>query len=48
MQALEEVFAETMPSTMGYDYMGMSYQEKIAQQGLSPLVIFGFHYCACF
>jgi HAE1 family hydrophobic/amphiphilic exporter-1 len=22
--------------------MGMSYQEKIAQQGLSPLVIFGF------
>jgi HAE1 family hydrophobic/amphiphilic exporter-1 len=42
MQALEEVFAETMPSTMGYDYMGMSYQEKIAQQGLSPLVIFGF------
>jgi len=42
MQALEEVFAQTMPSTMGYDYMGMSYQEKIAQMGLSPLVIFGF------
>jgi HAE1 family hydrophobic/amphiphilic exporter-1 len=42
MQALEEVFAQTMPSTMGYDYMGMSYQEKIAQQGLSPIVIFGF------
>lgn len=42
MQALEEVFAQTMPSTMGYDYMGMSYQEKIAQEGLSPIVIFGF------
>ena len=42
MQALEEVFAETMPNTMGYDYMGMSYQEKIAQQGLSPMLIFGF------
>ncbi|MDD5632897.1 MAG: efflux RND transporter permease subunit, partial [Methylococcales bacterium] len=42
MQALEEVFAQTMPSTMGYDYLGMSYQEKIAQQGLSPMVIFGF------
>ena len=42
MQALEEVFAQTMPTTMGYDYMGMSYQEKIAQQGLSPIIIFGF------
>jgi len=42
MQALEEVFAQTMPNTMGYDYMGMSYQEKIAQQGLSPMLIFGF------
>jgi len=27
---------------MGYDYMGMSYQEKKAQQGVSPMVIFGF------
>ena len=42
MKALEEVFAQTMPTTMGYDYMGMSYQEKIAQQGLSPIIIFGF------
>lgn len=42
MKALEEVFAETMPGEMGYDYMGMSYQEKAAQQGVSPMVIFGF------
>ena len=42
MRALEEVFAETMPKEMGYDYMGMSYQEQRAQQGISPMVIFGF------
>ncbi|MBN8249070.1 MAG: efflux RND transporter permease subunit [Verrucomicrobia bacterium] len=42
MRALEEVFAETMPSGMGYDYMGMSFQEQKAQQGVSPMVIFGF------
>ncbi|KAF4513805.1 UNVERIFIED_CONTAM: hypothetical protein B566_EDAN011727 [Ephemera danica] len=42
MRALEEVFAETMPSEMGFDYMGMSYQEQKAQQGVSPAVIFGF------
>ena len=27
---------------MGYDYMGMSFQEQKAQQGISPMVIFGF------
>ena len=42
MKALEEVFAETMPTEMGYDYMGMSYQEWQAQKGVSPLVIFAF------
>lgn len=42
MKALEEVFAETMPTEMGYDYMGMSYQEWQAQQGVSPMVIFAF------
>ena len=41
MKALEEVFASKMPTTMGYDYLGMSYQEKVAQQGVSPSVIFG-------
>jgi hydrophobic/amphiphilic exporter-1 (mainly G- bacteria), HAE1 family len=42
MRALEEVFADTMPNEMGFDYMGMSYQEQKAQQGISPAVIFGF------
>ncbi len=42
MRALEAVFDETMPKEMGYDYMGMSYQEQRAQQGVSPVVIFGF------
>jgi HAE1 family hydrophobic/amphiphilic exporter-1 len=42
MEALEQVFAETMPTEMGYDYMGMSYQEKKAQEGVSPAVIFAF------
>ena len=27
MAALEEVFAQTMPPDMGFDYLGMSYQE---------------------
>ena len=42
MKALEEVFEQTMPREMGYDYLGMSFQEKKAQQGVSPAVIFGF------
>ena len=41
MKALEEVFRETMPREMGYDYMGMSFQEKKAQEGVSAAVIFG-------
>jgi len=40
--ALEEVFAETMPPEMGYDYLGISFQEKKAQEGVPPSVIFGF------
>src|SRR5437667_10526779 len=39
--ALEQVFAQTMPAEMGYDYMGMSFQEKKAQEGVPPSVIFG-------
>jgi HAE1 family hydrophobic/amphiphilic exporter-1 len=27
---------------MGYDYKDMSYQEKLAQQGVPPSVVFGF------
>jgi hydrophobic/amphiphilic exporter-1 (mainly G- bacteria), HAE1 family len=42
MKALEEVFAATMPDGMGYDYLGMSFQEKQAQQGIPPAFIFGF------
>jgi len=41
MAALEQVFAETMPPEMGYDYMGMSFQEKQAAQGVKPSVVFG-------
>src|SRR5271165_2141155 len=42
MKALEEVFAQNMPADMGYDYSGMSFQEKKAQEGVSSSVIFGF------
>jgi HAE1 family hydrophobic/amphiphilic exporter-1 len=41
MNALEETFRQTMPGEMGYDYLGLSYQEKKAQQGVSPTLIFG-------
>lgn len=41
MDALEQVFAETMPREMGYDYMGMSFQEKVATEGVPPTAIFG-------
>jgi hydrophobic/amphiphilic exporter-1 (mainly G- bacteria), HAE1 family len=42
MAALEQVFKETMPPEMGYDYLGISFQEKKAQEGVPPAVIFGF------
>jgi HAE1 family hydrophobic/amphiphilic exporter-1 len=42
MKALEETFAQTMPPEMGYDYMGISFQEKAAQQGVPAWVVFGF------
>jgi HAE1 family hydrophobic/amphiphilic exporter-1 len=42
MRALEDVFAKTMPPELGYDYMGMSFQEQKAQQGVSAMAIFGF------
>src|SRR5271163_114936 len=41
MAALEQVFAQTMPQDMGYDYMGMSFQQKLAEQGVSSTTIFG-------
>ncbi|HVJ04926.1 MAG TPA: multidrug efflux RND transporter permease subunit [Candidatus Saccharimonadales bacterium] len=38
-KALEEVFAQTMPSQMGFDYMGMSYQEQKAEKGVSSSAV---------
>jgi hydrophobic/amphiphilic exporter-1 (mainly G- bacteria), HAE1 family len=40
--ALEDVFKQTMPREMGFDYSGMSYQEQKAREGISSSVIFGF------
>jgi HAE1 family hydrophobic/amphiphilic exporter-1 len=40
--ALEDVFKQTMPREMGFDYMGMSYQEQKARQGIPVWVIFSF------
>jgi HAE1 family hydrophobic/amphiphilic exporter-1 len=40
--ALEDVFKQTMPREMGFDYTGMSFQEQKARQGVPPSVIFGF------
>src|SRR5262249_2881683 len=40
MKALEEVFAQTMPAEMGFDYMGMSFQEQVAAKGVPASLIF--------
>ncbi len=40
MGALEEVFAQSMPREMGYDYLGMSFQEKKALEGVPVAAIF--------
>ena len=42
MKALEETFAESMPREMGFDYLGMSFQEQKAQKGLPAAAIFSF------
>ncbi len=42
------MFAETMPSEMGYDYIGMSFQEQKAAQGVSPAAIFGLSFLFVF
>jgi hydrophobic/amphiphilic exporter-1 (mainly G- bacteria), HAE1 family len=46
--ALEDVFKKTMPSQMGFDYLGMSYQEVKAAQGVSPAVVFGLSFFIVF
>jgi HAE1 family hydrophobic/amphiphilic exporter-1 len=38
---LEEVFKQTMPREMGFDYSGISYLEQKARQGVPPAAIFG-------
>ena len=48
MAALEDVFHNSMPSQMGFDYMGMSYQEQKAAQGVSPATIFGLAFFVVF
>jgi HAE1 family hydrophobic/amphiphilic exporter-1 len=40
-QALEDVFAQTMGPEMGYDYLGMSFQENAAKKGVKPAAVFG-------
>ena len=47
-KALEEVFAQTMPPEMGYDYLGISFQEKKAEQGVPPIAIFGLSFLFVF
>ncbi len=42
MRALEEVFAQTMPREMGFDYRDMSFQEKVAAEGIPAAAVFGF------
>jgi len=39
--ALEDVFKQTMPREMGFDYSGISFQEQKARQGVPPAAIFG-------
>lgn len=46
--ALDEVFKETMPPQMGYDYTGMTYQEVKSAQGVSPAMIFALSFLIVF
>jgi HAE1 family hydrophobic/amphiphilic exporter-1 len=47
-KALEEVFAQTMPPEMGFDYIGISFQEQKAAQGVPPIAIFGLSFLFVF
>jgi HAE1 family hydrophobic/amphiphilic exporter-1 len=40
-KALEDVFEQTMPRGMGYDYYGMSFQEQQAARGVPRIAVFG-------
>ena len=46
--AMEDAFHKTMPPQMGFDYMGMSYQEVKAAQGVPPAAIFGLAFFVVF
>src|ERR1700678_1493780 len=38
MAALEEVAAKTLPAEMGYEWNGLSYQEKVASGGTARVL----------
>jgi HAE1 family hydrophobic/amphiphilic exporter-1 len=46
--ALEQVFHQTMPVEMGFDYMGMSRQEQKAREGVPSTVIFAMSFLFVF
>jgi hydrophobic/amphiphilic exporter-1 (mainly G- bacteria), HAE1 family len=46
--ALEEVFHQTMPTEMGFDYMGISRQEQKAREGIPAWVIFAMSFLFVF
>jgi hydrophobe/amphiphile efflux-1 (HAE1) family protein len=46
--ALMDVFKQTMPSEMGYDWIGMSFQEVKAEEGVPASVIFAFSFLFVF
>jgi HAE1 family hydrophobic/amphiphilic exporter-1 len=46
--ALEDVFRQTMPPEMGFDYMGMSRQEQKAREGIPTWVIFAMSFLFVF
>jgi HAE1 family hydrophobic/amphiphilic exporter-1 len=48
MAALQDVFKKTMPTQMGYDWSGMSYQQEKAAQGVSPTTIFSLSFLVVF
>jgi HAE1 family hydrophobic/amphiphilic exporter-1 len=48
LAALQDVFKKSMPSQMGFDYLGMSYQEVKAAQGVKPAVVFGLSFFIVF
>ncbi len=48
MTTLGQIFKDTMPSGMGYDWMDMSFQEQKAEQGVSPMTIFAMSFLFVF